>query len=434
MRPEAIDEFREMAGVPVVADTTVESLRDADEEHQLEPALMRILGEVDVTPHGPTEEADIVTVHLRVEGRPGFAALVLKGKAWKSVKRRDVTHQLVSAVQLPNVELVVLAAVGDIQDDAKRDLVFLADARGVDWMLLDRGDLARLLSAYREWCPNDGRWLAGEPCPDCGFGSRPPRRRRPRFEVLTLEDVSSALAKRYKAHILVPPDLDETDIESRIRDAVDMLRREHYARSEQLERAHAGRQADVVFLFVYEDITDRPYANWICRAIWVSPGLDERWRPVGFGKPTSDPHLRIDWSTMHGAIAQNISDRQPKGTYLRALDSYLGAVPELVGQVREALGRGVIDADADRRLQRLASRIDVIPRPDRSKAPPHELTQLDELFETVEGDVATLTLAFGPLGLQTWPDVAPRARIARDALNELANDLPRLVDARKRIR
>ena len=69
VRPEAIDEFRSIANAPEVAAHVVEGLQKADEEHELEPALMRITGDVDVPPHGPTEEADIVNVHLRVEGR-----------------------------------------------------------------------------------------------------------------------------------------------------------------------------------------------------------------------------------------------------------------------------------------------------------------------------------------------------------------------------
>ena len=165
IRPEAIAEFRRIADAPQPSSDVLERLRDADEEHELEPALMRIMGEVDATPHGPTEEADIVTVHLHIEGKPVFAAFVLKGKSWRSVKARDVSYQLIRAAQIPTIGLVAMAAVGDIQDDAKRDLAFLADRVGLDWLLLDRGDLARLLAAYRELCPKDGTWTHGSSMP-----------------------------------------------------------------------------------------------------------------------------------------------------------------------------------------------------------------------------------------------------------------------------
>jgi hypothetical protein len=58
IRPEAIAEFRLIADAPQPSSGVLERLRDADEEHELEPALMRIMGEVDATPHGPTEEAE----------------------------------------------------------------------------------------------------------------------------------------------------------------------------------------------------------------------------------------------------------------------------------------------------------------------------------------------------------------------------------------
>jgi hypothetical protein len=175
VHPEAIDEFRSIASAPDVAAHVVQSLRNADEEHELEPAFMRITGDADVTPHGPTEEADIVSVHLHLEAQPVFAGVVLKGKAWPSVKARDVSHQLLRAAQLPGVDIIALAAVRDTQDDVKRDIAFLAGHLGVDWLMLDRGDVARLLVAYRRLCPIDGSWLEGAPAHRVGSAARPSR-------------------------------------------------------------------------------------------------------------------------------------------------------------------------------------------------------------------------------------------------------------------
>jgi hypothetical protein len=59
LRPEGIDNFRKIGTGPDVAASVVEGLRAADEKGELEPALMRIIREVDETPHGPTEIADI---------------------------------------------------------------------------------------------------------------------------------------------------------------------------------------------------------------------------------------------------------------------------------------------------------------------------------------------------------------------------------------
>ncbi len=412
VRLEAIDEFRSIANAPEVATQVVEGLRHADEEHEVEPALMRITGDVDMTPHGPTEEADIISVRLRVEGRPVLAAFVLKGKAWQSVKARDVSHQILRAVQLPDVGLIVVAAVGDIQDDVKRDLAFLGGRAGLDWLLLDRGDLARLLAAYRQLCPNDGSWLRGQPCGTCGFGRLPVRGRRPAYHVLTLEDVSFAAAKRYAAHILVQPGLTEPEVESRTFSAIQEIRRSRYTRNAQVEELHGPRDADVVFAFVYEDITDRPFANWICRALWISPKLDPRWHPSLFGEPTADPSLRLDWNTSYEVIAELLGDRQDKATYLEAIDKFVKAGSGIVEEARKVLVAGPLPEGREARLREITARIDALPRPDGMKAPPHELAELDNLYAGLDGDLVNLLLPFGGVGPTTWPEPERRHWLA----------------------
>ncbi|HVL53199.1 MAG TPA: hypothetical protein VM344_02960 [Vitreimonas sp.] len=347
---------------------------------------------MDLTPHGPTEEADIVSAHLNVEGRPVLAGLVIKGKAWRTVKRRDVWHQILRAAQLQGVGLLVVAAVGDIQDDIKRDLAFLGGRLGVDWLLLDRGDLARLLAAYRQLCPNDGTWMSGRPCPVCVYGRAPVRARRLPSHVLTLEDVSFAGAKRYGAHILLPPGLSEVEVEARTAAAVEEIRRSLYTRNEQVERLHGGRDADVVFLFVYEDIADRPFANWICRTLWISPDLDERWHPTLFGQPISHPSLRLEWSASYEVIAELLAQKQDKATYLVALDSFLASATEIVDDARGALAEGPLTPEREARLRTTTGRIDALPRPDGMKAPPHELAELDSVFSGLDGDLTNLSL------------------------------------------
>jgi hypothetical protein len=434
VRPEAIDEFRSIANAPEAAEHVVEGLRHADEEHELEPALMRITGDVDVTPHGPTEVSDIVSVHLRIEGRSVLAALVLKGKTWQSVKARDVSHQILRAAQLPDVGLVVVAAVGDIQDDVKRDLAFLGDRAGVDWLLLDRGDLARLLTAYRQLCPNDGSWLRGHPCPMCGFGRRPVRGRRPAYHVLTLEDVSFAAAKRYAAHILVPPGLPEGEVESRTATAIQDIRRSRYTRNAQVEQVHGRRDADVVFAFVYEDITDRPFANWICRALWISPELDPRWHPSLFGEPTSDPSLRLDWNSSYETIAELLADRQDKATYLNAVDLFVTKGSMVVEEARKLLAAGPLTDGREARLREITARIDALPRPDGMKAPPHELAELDNLYAGLDGDLMNLSLPFGDRGPTTWPEPERRHWLAKFAIDAWDRDLPRFRSVRDGVR
>ncbi len=428
VRPEAVDELREIATAPFIASAIVDSLRHADERSQVEPALMRVIGEVDETPHGPTEIADITTAHLRVLGRPAFAGIVIKGKASRTVRATEIADQLQRAAALPSVGLIVLAAVGDIQDDAKQRLAWLADRVKADWLILDRGDLARLFVAYGELCPNDGSWLGGKACAKCDY-RRPASGRvsRPPYTILSLEDVSTGGAKRYGVHLLVPPGLRDDEIEARVRTAIPALRAQRYSRNKQVESAHGRRLADVVFLFVYEDVTDRPFANWICRALWVSPDLDERFAPTRLGTPDSiDTALQVQWNSTYDVMAALLADRLDKGTYLRDLDRYLAAADRIVAEARSILEASTTARKGDKALADLAQRIDDLPRPDRSRAAPHELADLDTAFEGVDSNLVDLGLFFTKRGREVGPEAATRRRLGLKAINDYEADLAKL--------
>lgn len=428
VRPEAVDELRGIATAPPIASAIVDGLRQADERSQVEPALMRVIGEVDETPHGPTEIADITTAHLRVLGRPAFAGIVIKGKASRTVRATEIADQLQRAAALPSVGLIVLVAVGDIQDDAKQRLAWLADRVKADWLILDRGDLARLFVAYGELCPNDGSWLGGKACAKCDYRRPTPGRvGRPPYTILSLEDVSTGAAKRYGVHLLVPPGLRDEEIEARVRTAIPALRAQRYTRNKQVESAHGRRLADVIFLFVYEDVTDRPFANWICRALWVSPDLDERFAPTRFGMPDSiDTALQVDWNTTYDVMAALLADRLDKGTYLGDLDRYLAAAGRIVAEAHSILEASTTARKGDKALADLAQRIDVLPRPDRSRAAPHELADLDTAFEGVDSNLVNLGLYFTKRGREAWPEAATRRRLGLKAISDYEADLAKL--------
>ena len=433
--PAAIDEFRKITSAPEIAPIVVDGLRKADEKSELEPALMKIVGEVDETPHGPMEIADITTVHLRVFGKAVVAAIVIKGRARRKVRAADVAHQLQRGAAFPGVDLLILAAVGDIQDDAKDGLARLAGWVDADWLILDRSDLARLLAAYGELCPRDGSWLGGNPCPTCG-NRRPTRAQttRPPYTVLSLEDTSFATARRYGVHLLVPPGLVEAEVEARLRAAVPGLRHQQYSNSHGAA-VLGDRLADVLWVYVYEDVADRPYANWICRALWVSPDLDPRFAPLSFGDPDPlDPALRIEWSTIHEAVAVLLADRLDKGPYLRDLDRYVLGVGVLIDRAASILAEPALTVDGDRALQDLCERIDRLPRPDQSKFPPHELTDLDETFGGVEANAATLGLIFSARGRGVWPEASRRQWLGRKTIADYGAWRAKLAFERARVR
>ncbi len=153
-----IDEFQRIGDISetTIPEQGLAGIRSLDEEKELEPLIQEILYDPDKTPHGPTEIADILTTCAHVNGERRIAAFVLKGKSYKKVVSRNVTHQFAKVRQVPNIGLMVLVAVGQIQDDAKRDFFQSAQDAGCDFLIIDTRDCWRLLVTYGKICPKDG--------------------------------------------------------------------------------------------------------------------------------------------------------------------------------------------------------------------------------------------------------------------------------------
>lgn len=152
-----IDEFQRIRDISTtIPEQGLAGIRRLDEKKELEPLIQEILHEPDETPHGPTEIADILTTCAYVNDESRIAAFILKGKSYKKVTSKDVTHQFLKARHVPNIGLMVLVAVGHIQDDAKRDFFQTAQDGGCDYLIINARNCWRLLVAYGKICPKDG--------------------------------------------------------------------------------------------------------------------------------------------------------------------------------------------------------------------------------------------------------------------------------------
>src|SRR5215204_57107 len=158
MRLEDIEEFRLVRGLPraTISGDVLAGVRNLNERTEIEPFLRSILPDPTETPHGSTEIADILTTHVTCGNRAQHAVFVNKGKSTKKVTAKAVSHQLLELRQMKGLDLLVLLAVGEIQDDIKRDLMQVAMDAGADYMIVDSVDIARLFIACQKICPSDG--------------------------------------------------------------------------------------------------------------------------------------------------------------------------------------------------------------------------------------------------------------------------------------
>ncbi len=300
---EDIEEFELVRRVPrdAITDDILAGVRGLSETQEIEPFLRQILADKTETPHTSTEKADILTTHVTRLGQPRLTAFVNKGRATRQVSARQVAHQIVRLGDIKNVSLMVLLAVGHIQDDVWNVLAATAAGANADYLVIDATDVARLFIAYHKICPKDGTPYAGGRCRRCGASKSEPIEltlrayEEPYYEVHS-QDVSTGFAKRYQADIVTAPHYSRAALREVIKQATWELRHSSFSRSEQVEACFGDQPADCAFLFVYPSAQDAQQTNWRCRAAWVRPDLPEAARPLGWGGDEWLGDIEIDWN------------------------------------------------------------------------------------------------------------------------------------------
>lgn len=299
-----IEEFSEIKNIPIstITEQIIINIKNLDEKTELEKYIREIIYDYNHTPHGPTEIADIVTSHINHNGKRKLTAFVLKGKSFISVNSIKVSHQFLKLHTIPNLELIILGAVGNIQDDAKRDFVQTAIDINCDYLILDATDIAGLLIAYEKICPTDGYVYnkLGE-CPN-GHIKDPVTKiemnikEDNKYQIYTQRDISHTGAKRYSAILLVDKHYPSDLIRSIITDANHYLISSNYYRNEEIEKIWKEEKTHVIWIYVAFDISDIQNTNWVCRTQWISDNLNAEMRPAPMNSEEVINRIEIEWN------------------------------------------------------------------------------------------------------------------------------------------
>lgn len=301
-----IDEFYEVIKIPdgSINDEIMGNVAKLNEEAELEQFTRDILHDPNNTPHGPVEIADILTT-LSVRGAKKNAAFVLKGKSYKKVTSRDVSHQFLKLRQLPDIGLIVFGAVGNIYDDAQRDFITTAMDIGCDYLIVDVNDWARLFIAYEKICPKDGLpynehgiCTAGHQW-DAGLKLEWETRDKARYTVVQQMDNSTGMAKRYSAIIRLDRHYPREIIRTIIQEATLKLKKSTYHKNERIKARWGSTIADVVWLYIAHDHEDVQTTNWVCRSSWIDPGLSTPYRPLALGGDETFEGIEIKWNDQY---------------------------------------------------------------------------------------------------------------------------------------
>lgn len=399
---EEIEEFSVVRRVPrtAITDEVLEGVRKLLEREEIEPFLRSIISDTIKTPHGSTEIADILTTHVTYGGRPRLAAFVNKGRATPKVRRSDVGDQVLRLADIPNVDLMVLLAVGDIHDDIKMSLLNLAQLSGADHMVADARDVARLFIAYQKICPRDGTPFSTGHCQLCGKVADEPIELTIKlyedlyWEFLEQRDSSHAGAKRYSANVLTDRHYQKAAIREVVKEAAWELRHADYYRSSITQSVFGPALADCIFLFVYLALEDTQHTNWICRAQWVRPHLSEDFKPIKwpgeeipFNGDEQLGSIVLDWNQEYEARRAAIK-RGTKQEWIEKVESLLPKmelIAEQAAEVFDARLSGALNDDAFvNRMQALeVPAMEIYRLTDNEKTPPVECKEANRAFQSL---------------------------------------------------
>ena len=441
-----IDQFADVVRILAagVSDKVIEGVRCL-EERALESAIRKILFDPNETPHGPTEIADILTTRLVLRGRPVTSGFVLKGPSFPKITSKIVSHQFDKLRTIPDLGLAVLLAVGNIQDDARRDFVQTAIDSDACYLIVDAVDCARLLIAYEKICPQDGRLFRGDGTCACGRRRAPgatlevPIRGELSDEIVRLDDVSHASAKRYSAKLVVPRHAGRAAIRDVIKRAIPAIREEEYHRNPQLEALWSGRKADVVYLYVAGGHDDVRHANWIARAQWIDPDLDPSSRPIPWKGDEVQDGVSILWNDEYQDRRESYRElTEKKGPLLREIRTLVSAGRPLVRDVIRVFsdlraGRSTPN-ECELRLRKLARQGQELgERGSDLPFPPEDLKAVNTAAQGLFSSLLNLSECYSEPGEQRR-DQEERLRLARQAGTDLKRDLERVDAELQRVR
>jgi len=252
-----------------------------------------------------------------------------------------------------------------------------------------------------------------------------------KYTVLSFEDVSHGVAKRYSANLLVYEPISKTNVKQIVKEVTANLRGREYYRNELVKARWAGTPAHVVWLFVYASIDDVDNANWICRTQWISETLAPKFAPLKLSGNDAVDKIVIDWND---AYLQKAKMYQ---TYTIGKEKYLDKIDSILKRTEEAVAKA-IELTEKHEAGELAyndyvshmKRIE----PDLTELyfasgniglPPVECNDLDQAFQGIMAFAHNIVLPFSKRGLSMWSG-KNRKYLVRDAIRGYLRDFERL--------
>jgi hypothetical protein len=410
-----IDEFSEVLSIPdaAISRRILDNVKKMDEENEMEKYFRQIIFDPTRTPHGPTEIADILS-SLHVNGDKRLAAFVLKGKSFKKVTSRDVSHQFFKLRPIQGLKLMVFAAVGDIHDDAKRDFFQAAKDAGSECIIMNTHDLAKLFIAYKKICPEDGTSFDNSGvCKeghnvDSGIRLEMEVGEKIKYSIFQQKDMSFGGAKRFAAQILIDKHYSREVLRKIIKELTEKLRKDTYCRNDLVRNRWGDSPAHVVWLDIGHSIEDLNRSNWSCQSLWVDPLLDEGMRPLRLHGSEFFENIEIRWNEDYkkmGTLLETYSGTKNEvlTVLFKLLDEMDIVSQNAINLFKQYMAGDISENAFIKGMQQLEPKIDRIYKESWSTPlPPPDCKDFYQACQSIFATFHNMALYYSEIGLEKW--------------------------------
>lgn len=133
----------------------------------------------------------------------------------------------------------------------------------------------------------------------------------PNYDTVDGNNVSVGPIRRHSVNVLINKNYPKCEIKEALKEIVFSLRPNN----------------DVVWIFAYNKLDDIVNVNWFCKGYWVSPDLDQRWRPIEMKSNDQIEDIKISWNEEYESL------RKVYNSYSGTKDELLEFTDSLLKQV-----------------------------------------------------------------------------------------------------
>lgn len=251
------------------------------------------------------------------------------------------------------------------------------------------------------------------------------------YTTLSLQDVSHGGSKRYSANIILNGDYTKFEIIEIIRKVIVDLKTREYYKNNQAKSHLQGKEAQVIFLFLYLSLDDVSSVNWICRTQWINKKISLKSSSIKMEGEIIDNETVVDWNKNYAIFLGALdSGKLTKEEYLDVINSILNSIKPIISRIielTELFNKDFLDESSY--IDNISKLEPVIKELSSQSmhigSAPTECSDLNKRFQGLIAIAYNIVLPFSKKGLETWEE-RNRNYLARKAINDYQKELLRL--------